>query len=146
MSPKNKFCVLDARVLDIFARTLWGEARGEGARGMEAVASVILNRVRVSQAKKGFWWGNDIIAVCQKPFQFSCWNHDDPNLAKLLAVDTKDAAFVAAKDIAKRAFYGLLTDTTNNATHYHAAGIRPYWIKGEKPTATIGRHVFYRIV
>ena len=36
---------------DTLARTLWGEARGEGHYGMEAVASVILNRVKIADAK-----------------------------------------------------------------------------------------------
>ena len=30
---------------DILARTIYGEARGESISGMEAVASVVLNRV-----------------------------------------------------------------------------------------------------
>ena len=30
--------------VDIVARTIWGEARGEGATGMQAVANVIINR------------------------------------------------------------------------------------------------------
>lgn len=30
--------------VDVVARTIWGEARGEGANGMQAVANVIMNR------------------------------------------------------------------------------------------------------
>jgi len=32
--------------LDTMARTVWGEARGEGERGMEAIAWVIKNRAK----------------------------------------------------------------------------------------------------
>jgi N-acetylmuramoyl-L-alanine amidase len=131
---------------DVLARTLWGEARGEGSAGMHAVASVVLNRVQVAQDKSGFWWGNNIIQVCQKPYQFSCWNRTDPNFQKLQAVDDKDIHFATALRIARRALAGVLGDPTGGATHYHARSIAPYWTKGEKPSATIGNHIFYRIV
>ncbi len=69
--------------INILAKTLYGEARGEGLSGLEAVANTIINRVNTAKAKGGrFWWGNDIISVCQKPYQFSCWNKKDPNRKK----------------------------------------------------------------
>ena len=37
--------------VDILARTIYGEARGESVRGKEAVASVVMNRV--NRARKG---------------------------------------------------------------------------------------------
>ena len=51
---------------EIFAKTLYGEARGEGLKGIEAVACVIVNRL-----KKPCWWGHTIQEVCLKPAQFS---------------------------------------------------------------------------
>lgn len=132
--------------VDVLARTLWGEARGEGAEGMQAVASVVLNRVAVAEKKGKFWWGNNIIQVCQKPYQFSCWNRADPNFRKLQAVDERDLYFATALRVARRAVAGALPDITGGATHYHAKGVMPYWAKGETPGAEIGRHVFYRIV
>ena len=42
--------------LDTLARTLWGEARGEGRAGMQAVANVIRNRA----ARPG-WWGRSVV-------------------------------------------------------------------------------------
>lgn len=132
--------------VDILARTLWGEARGEGVAGMEAVASVILNRVRIARERGGFWWGGNVIQVCQKPYQFSCWNRSDPNFQKLQGVDGRDLYFATALRVARRALAGTLEDATDGATHYHAANIQPYWARGEAPVAVIGRHVFYRIV
>lgn len=123
---------------DVLARTLWGEARGEGSAGMQAVANVVMNR-----AARGGWWGDDIIGVCQKPYQFSCWNKDDPNYRQLLAVDGRDLYFATAQRIARRAVYGRLDDITGGADHYHAAGISPYWAQGQKPCAVIGNHIFY---
>ncbi len=131
--------------VDVLARTIWGEARGEGEQGMKAVAAVILNRAEIARDKGRYWWGNNIIQICQKPYQFSCWNRSDPNFKKLLNVDTKDLYFATAQKISRRAVIGVLDDITKGATHYHAAGMTPFWVKGEKPCAVIGRHIFYRI-
>ena len=130
---------------DILARTLWGEARGEGKTGMGAVAMVILNRAAIAQSRRGYWWGNSVIEVCQKPYQFSCWNKNDPNYKRLLSVGEDDMYFVTAQRVARRALLGFLKDPTRGATHYHARHVSPSWIKGQKPCAVIGRHIFYKL-
>ena len=132
--------------IDTLARTLWGEARGEGMMGMQAVACVILNRVEVSRKLGGYWWGSGIIQVCQKPYQFSCWNKDDANYRKLISVDESDMHFGTALRVARRAMLGFIKDETNGATHYHARSIMPDWAKGKKPSAVIGRHIFYKLI
>lgn len=132
--------------LDTLARTLWGEARGEGSGGMQAVACVILNRAAHAKKMGGYWWGNTILDICHKPFQFSCWNKEDPNYRKLLSVDEGDVYFVTARRVATRGVLGFLKDTTQGATHYHARGITPKWAIGQKPSAVIGRHIFYKLV
>lgn len=129
--------------IDVLARTIWGEARGEGKEGMDAVASVILNRVQVAKEKGGYWWGNTIIQVCQKPYQFSCWNKQDPNFKKLTAVNESDVNFATALRVARRAVLGFVKDGTYGATHYHRFNILPDWAKGQKPTTRIGHHIFY---
>lgn len=126
--------------IDTLARTIWGEARGEGSAGMQAVGNVVMNRVR-----RGGWWGSDIPAVCRKPYQFSCWNKDDANYPLLGRIDEADLEFATALRLARRAVYGALPDITHGADHYHAAGIYPVWSKGERPVAVIGRHIFYRL-
>jgi N-acetylmuramoyl-L-alanine amidase len=131
--------------IDVLARTVWGEARGEGRAGMEAVACVVMNRARIAQEKDGYWWGNSAIQICQKPYQFSCWNKDDANFRKVLAADENDPNFALAEGIAALALAGNLADTTCGATHYHAAGATPGWAYREKPVAVIGRHIFYRM-
>ena len=113
---------------------------------MTAVANVIMNRVKVAEEDGGKWWGNNIIQVCQKPYQFSCWNRSDPNFRKLQAVDEKNLHYATCVKIARRALAGCLADLTYGATHYHAAGIEPYWARREKPCAVIGNHIFYFIV
>ena len=58
---------------DILARTLWGEARGEGVAGQIAVAWSIRNRVEMDLHNDGKpdWWGEGYAGVCKKPYQFS---------------------------------------------------------------------------
>lgn len=131
---------------DILARTLWGEARNQGDEGMQAVACVIKNRAAIARAKGGYWWGDDIISICLKPYQFSCWLQSDPNYAKLQAVDEKDLQFATALRIAKRAQAGVLGDITGGATHYHTRSISPTWAIDATPSATIGAHVFYKLI
>lgn len=127
--------------LEILARTIWAEARGEGEFGMRAVACVVLNRVK----SKITWWGNDIRSVCLKPYQFSCWNAGDPNRPLLLAVTYTDPAFGRALSIAGSAMVGSLFDITNNATSYYDKRMAkpPYWAKTKTPCAAIGHHLFF---
>ncbi len=136
----------DEITVDVLARTLWGEARGQGTAGLQAVANVVLNRVKVAEEKGKFWWGNNIIQVCQKPYQFSCWNRSDPNFRKLQAVSEDNLYFSSAMRIARRAVIGALEDITPGATHYHADYVKPYWAHGQTPTVTIGNHIFYTLV
>lgn len=136
----------DDLVVDTLARTVWGEARGDGTEGMQAVANVAMNRVAVSEARDGYWWGNDIISVCQKPYQFSCWNRSDPNYKQLLAVTEKDIHYATAVRIARRAVAGSLDDLTHGATHYHAQSATPDWAAGQVPVATIGHHIFFKLI
>lgn len=126
----------------ILAKTLWGEARGEGLRGMHAVACVILNRA----AKPG-WWGRSVTGVCLKAWQFSCWNPGDPNRVQLSELTDADHEYRKALDLARTALAGELEDITNGADHYYAPSVipMPRWAKGQEPVATIGRHVFFRL-
>ncbi|WP_257386328.1 cell wall hydrolase [Tahibacter caeni] len=142
-----------AGAIDTLARTIWGEARGEKKPGRVAVAWVVLNRTADAQKR----YGQSIEAVCLKPKQFSCWNAGDPNLAKLKAVTDADTAFRECLDIAAAAVGGKLSpdpadpnrpkDPTKGGNHYHTVGLQPlpHWAEGKTPTATIGRHVFYRL-
>lgn len=130
--------------VEVLARTLYGEARGEELAGIEAVASVILNRVAFAKRRGRYWWGNDVKSVCLKPAQFSCWNEADPNRKKLLALNPRDPAYRLCKRIAKRAVAGELPDQTDGATHYHTHAVDPFWARGHVPVAEIGNHLFYK--
>jgi spore germination cell wall hydrolase CwlJ-like protein len=133
---------------DTLARTIWGEARGEGAAGMAAVAAVVMNRVRIAAAHGGrYWWGKDAEGVCRAQAQFACWNPGDPNRAKLLAVDDGDAEFRVALGIAANALAGRLQDPTLGATSYKVASLPwPHdWGPPRQPLITIGKHAFYNL-
>jgi N-acetylmuramoyl-L-alanine amidase len=128
--------------LDVLARTIWGEARGTGITGMKHVASVILNR-----AAHPRWWGHDVVSVCLKPYQFSCWNSKDPNLPKLSRVTVADRQFSDARYIASQALAGRLVDETGGADSYYALSSRnpPSWIAKATHTMSDGFHAFWRV-
>jgi cell wall hydrolase len=132
--------------VDLLARTLYGEARGEPVRGKEAVAAVVMNRVLRAAERGGAWWGNNVAEVVLRPWQFSCWNRKDPNRHKILAIDPDDPNFQCCIRIARRAVTGALQDPTDGATHYHTKRARPDWSVGRIPSAIIGNHEFYNAV
>jgi N-acetylmuramoyl-L-alanine amidase len=155
----------DARDVDVTARTAWAEARGDDdpatpdiGEGMEAVTCVVVNRAALA----ALWvWRHEyphplyadgtLAGACQQAWQFSCWNPNDPNRPKLLAVTAEvDHHFALALAIAERAVDGTLVDVTHRATHYHT--IRPpdlskpwppEWTHGRAETYRTPRHVFY---
>lgn len=131
--------------VDILARTLYGEARGEGLIGIEAVANVIINRIALSK-QYTLWWGKNIPEVCLKPFQFSCWTPSDNNFYKLVRVTEDNPIFRMCQRVAKRAVLGILPDITKGATHYHRKDISPAWARRLTPVYEYGNHLFYREV
>jgi len=123
--------------VDTCARTIWGEARGEGQLGMTAVMNVIYNRVRTG----GF--GSGFAGVCKAPKQFSAWNSNDPNYQKILSVTADNDQFADALEIAWRGVAGQLPDITKGALYYYATSISsPSWALSMNTTAVIGQHRF----
>lgn len=125
-----------ADAVDTLARTLWGEARGEPVRGIEAVAAVIVNRLRQRRETGGH-------AVRRESRGFPCWDPAFPERPRMLAVDGSDPVFATCLRVARRAVAGVLPDPTGGATRYHRAGDRPDWAEGLFPTAEIGGSLFY---
>lgn len=134
--------------LQVMARTLWGEARGEGLEGLEAVARVIINRYKAKKWFTGYRMEDgckipSIKETCLKKAQFSCWNKSDVNYSRLLKVDESDKVFRLCLSIAEKAIDGYLPDFTNNATFYHTRNIKPKWALHHSPCYDTGRHLFY---
>ncbi|ALO46584.1 cell wall hydrolase [Pseudohongiella spirulinae] len=146
----------DADIL-IGALTIHGEARGCTQPGRTAIAHCIINR-----AKARKWWGkgtagyadHTIAAVCLKPWQFSCWNPNDPNQILLKTLQEQYRAAIqkptcrAALKALIDALDGYEPDQTGGATHYlttnlHKSARCPAWAKGNNNFVEIGSHRFF---
>ena len=106
----------------VFARTIYGEARGEDEEAKIAVANVVMNR-----ANDPKWWGKTVKEVCLARKQFSCFNFEDPNFVELVNVTIKNKVFQECFGIAYSVMKKLLPDNTNGATHYHNRDIDTLW-------------------
>ncbi len=137
--PKNK-------EIELIAKTIWGEGRGESYEGKVAIGNVIVNRYNISQrTKKSDWWGNTIEQIILHPYQFSCHNHNDPNKSKIAKLTTADYQYRESLKIARGILSGTIKDNTFGATHYFAYKVvRPRWASSMKKTKRIGNHDFYK--
>lgn len=123
------------------ARTVWMEARGEGRDGIQAVAFVIVNRVRA-----GRWFSGQGLADCvMLPYQFSCWNTDDPNRHQMALLADADSLLEDCRLAVSGALAGSVPDPTHGATHYYDSrlNVMPKWAVHATPTASIGHHLFF---
>lgn len=135
--------------IDILARTIYGEARGESRSGKIAVANVVMNRIKFhNQAGYKVVRGHRLASVaetCLKPFQFSCWLDNDVNKKIIEAVGTEDGVYRECLDIANDAVRQRLVDVTRGATHYYNPKVCkcPAFAEGKEPCAVIGGHYFF---
>lgn len=127
------------------AQTIFGEARGSPWSAKLGVGNVILNRKKAK--RKCF--GRSIKTIVQKPQQFSCWNHRDPNCAKIhnpLKYEDRDVwleCYIAAHLVLK----GKVKDNTGGALFYIDESIvdnPPVWIGRLKLSARHGRLYFFK--
>jgi N-acetylmuramoyl-L-alanine amidase len=136
--------------IDIMARTVYGEIRNGLWPDMVGVAWVIRNRAEIDLKgdNKPDWWGETIRGVCLKPWQFSCWNADDPNLPRLKSVNTMSIPFRNCLAVCAAVLGGLEADPTMRSTHYYNPLVvdEPKWAKGKKPVVRIGAHSFFNDV
>jgi N-acetylmuramoyl-L-alanine amidase len=129
--------------MEIVAKTLWGEARGEPADGQVGVACVIRNRVNDPS-----WWGKSFEEVCLKSGQFSCWTEEKAQMDALNVY--KDSEGRQCLWIAIGVVYNYVLDVTRGADHYLARwmidkGMAPPWATKNKPIIQIGNHLFYKL-
>lgn len=124
--------------VDCLTAAIYYEAGGEPQEGQEAVAQVVLNRVRhpaFPQTVCGVvYQGADRPTGCQ--FTFAC----DGSLAKR----PSRGAWERARRVAEDALGGHVDASVGTATHYHANWVVPYWATGLDKIAVVGRHIFYR--
>lgn len=137
--------------INILARTLWAEGKGESDldTGLRAIATSIYNRKNIKV--RGGKIADDDLAYAKivlSPKQYSCWNGlMVPNPKKYPEEKERSGrAFELGKQIAEEMVNGTFKPVAEvkNATHYFApdrTGTDPYWAKG-KAFVTIGNHKF----
>jgi spore germination cell wall hydrolase CwlJ-like protein len=123
---------------ELATMTVYMEASGEGPEGMLAVAYVLVNRKDVH--------GGTLASVCLRPFQFSCWNTDDPNRGRIAALNDDDLTLAQAENAVTTAINETESDPTRGATNYYATSMRtpPDWASRMTFTVEIGKHRFYK--
>ena len=111
--------------VQLLARLIHAEARGESYTGQVAVGAVVLNRVRSSS------FPNTISGVIYQPYAFTCVNDGQIKLSP------NSTAISAAKD----AMNGW--DPTYGCLYYYNPKIATsQWIFSRPTVVTIGNHVF----
>lgn len=111
--------------VNLLARLIYAEARGETYSGQVAVGAVVLNRVKSSS------FPNTISAVIYQPYAFTCVSDGQINMSP------NSTALSAAKDAMNGwdPSYGSLY-------YYNPAVATSKWIFSRKTVVTIGSHVF----
>lgn len=111
--------------LQLLARCIYAEARGESYVGQVAVGAVILNRVKSPK------FPNSIAGVIYQPWAFTCVNDGQINLSP------SQTALKAAQD----ALNGW-DPTYGSLYYYNPRTATSSWIYSRKTMVTIGSHVF----
>ena len=118
--------------LGCMALNLYHEGRGEGRKGQLAIAAVIMNRVRSER------YPDTVCEVVWQRKQFS-WTH---TASKHHSVNDPKA-WRQALGLARSFLENETVTEVGNATHYHAARVRPYWAAEGRLIARVGNHYFY---
>ena len=128
-----------SRAVECLTEAVYYEAGFESAAGQQAVAQVVLNRVKHPAFPKSVcgvvFQGSERPTGCQ--FTFTC----DGSLARRPRATQWDRAHNVAED----ALAGRVADLVGGSTHYHARWMVPYWRASMVETARIGGHIFYEM-
>jgi N-acetylmuramoyl-L-alanine amidase len=135
MSPAIK-----AYQLVLLALVIWREARGAGFKAMIAVGYSIMNRV-----KKPSWWGNSLVSVITKKWQYSSMAApNDPQL--ILYPQENDGTFAQCLEIAQWIINGNVDNPVVGADSYYDDSISaPKWATKDCFVAKIANLNFYNV-
>ena len=125
-----------SRDLECLTQAVYYESRGETKSGQQAVAQVILNRVRHPAFPKsvcGVVFQGAKTGGCQ--FSFACDGQPHHPM--------ENAAWRRAEGVAAQALDGQVMAEVGDATHFHVVGTGS-WSSSLLKVAQIGAHVFYR--
>ncbi|WP_293376443.1 cell wall hydrolase [Phenylobacterium sp.] len=127
-----------ARALHCMTQAIYFEAAREPVKGQQAIAQVVLNRLRHPAYPKSVcgvvYQGSARPTGCQ--FTFTCDG--------ALRWTPQAALWRQAEDVARRALAGFVDKEVGSATHYHAAYVVPYWAPTLVKMTQVGQHIFYR--
>jgi len=110
------------------AWTLWAEARGEGFQGLEAVATVIVNRA----SERGL----SPEQVIRQPKQFSCWN------SRQSAGTGHGKVWFQCLELSRRICDGSFQPLENWNHYFNPRLCSPCWASALRNTSRINQHVF----
>ncbi|WP_238928783.1 cell wall hydrolase [Alexandriicola marinus] len=123
---------------ECLAEALYFEARGETARGLFAVAEVILNRVDSREFPDSVCsvvnQGTGRMYACQ--FTYTCDGNSE--------VINEPRAYTRVGKVARLMLDGAERPLTEGATYYHTTAVNPSWARRFERTAQYGVHLFYR--
>jgi hypothetical protein len=126
------------RALRCLTQAVYYEAALEPTEGQEAVAQVVLNRVRDPNYPNTVcgvvFQGAERVTGCQ--FSFTCDG--------ALSQGPVPWAWKRAEAVAARALNGHVAARVGTATHYHADYVHPWWAPTLLKIDQIGAHIFYR--
>ncbi|WP_460141934.1 cell wall hydrolase [Pseudomonas sp. S2_E01] len=119
------------------ARSIYWEAKGKSTADMEAVASVVMNRL----GHEGF--PDTVCAVVKqgsesKNCQFSWWCDGRPDTVQ------EATQYAIAKEIARKALNKQLNDRTHGAMYFHDRNVKPDWARKYIRTAETKMFLFYK--
>ena len=127
----------ESRDVECLSQAVYYEARGETTSGQQAVAQVVLNRVRHPAFPKSVCavvFQGARTSACQ--FSFACDGASHHPI--------ENAAWRRAEHVAAEALGGSVMSEVGNATHFHVAGLSTDWGPHLMKVAQIGSHIFYR--
>ncbi|MHC8353855.1 cell wall hydrolase [Pseudomonas sp. LB3P81] len=119
------------------SRSIYWEAKGESSADMEAVASVVMNRL----GHEGF--PDTVCAVVKqgsetKNCQFSWWCDGRSDQVE------EETQYAIAKEIARKALNKQLNDRTNGAIYFHDRTVKPDWASKYIETTQTSMFLFYK--
>lgn len=115
--------------IDCLVKNAYHEAYSEGALGMAVVTKVVMNRAQYTKE-----------TFCQTVFKYKQFSW---TLFKEKKISEK--AYLETRTVVLNVYHGFMEIPTvfENATHFHATHVRPYWRSAVKKLGTLKNHVFY---
>ncbi|MBH3431266.1 cell wall hydrolase [Pseudomonas alkylphenolica] len=135
VDPAGQAALDDA--ITCMARSIYWESKGGKAPDMEAVASVVMNRL----GHEGF--PDTVCGVVKQGketghCQFSWWCDGRSDSVQ------EETRYALAKEIARKALNRQLDDRTKGALYFHDRHVSPDWARAYVKTTETGDFLFYK--